>query len=662
MENDRIELRVQWTSLRRAFVLLPFTLLIATTTGAEIVELRIETTEPFADGASFGDTGPYQKIVGVAIGELDPDDPHNAGIALLEAAPRNARGRVEYQVDFFILAPVRGADLLLYDVTNRGSKVALGFFNQASAGRLFDPTGPHTLEDAGDGFLMRRGYALVWSGWDPTVTSGGMSARFPVAMRDGKPLEARVRDEFSYGIFPAKIPDRASLSYPALRTAQAVLTRRDREGDAPSVIPQEEWFWQDDQHISLRTGPFEPAVLYDFRYTAAGPPVLGIGFAAVRDLVSFLRYAEHDSRGLANPLRGREGRHPSAAIGVGVSQSARFLRHFLELDMNRDEGNRRVFDGLLPHVAGAGKVFANHIFGQPGRTAGQHLHRLFPEHWYPFAHQAVADPLTGRTLGLIAGKPTDPLIIEVNTATEYWHKGASLLHTDPLGQTDLSLPDSLRLFLIAGTEHAGGMLIRDQSCANRGNPHRPNAALRALLVALDEWVREDRPPPDSLVPRLSDGTLVSLEAYRFPALPGVTTAKRMNRIRIPGDWVDPSRDDGKIYGALLPQVDSDGIELAGLRLPDIAVPLASYTGWNVFAEGFPAPDLCGRSGSFIPFPIERDPKDPRRPILERYPTHADYVSRVQAAAKDLVERRLLLSEDAEHYVAQARVYVGPWQR
>ena len=215
--------------------------------------------------------------------------------------------------------------------------------------------------------------------------------------------------------------------------------------------------------------------------------------------------------------------------------------------------------------------------------------------------------------------------------------------------------------MIAGTEHAGGLLIRDQLCSNRGNPHRPNAALRALLVALDEWVSEGREPPASRIPLLADATLVPLEKLRFPTLPNAAVADRMNRIRIPGDWVDPPREEGSVYGATLPQVDADGNELAGLRLPPIAVPLATYTAWNVFAPSYPAPDLCARSGSFLPLPIERDPSDPRTPIRERYPTHAEYVERVREAATALREQRLLLPEDAERYVAEARANDAPWQ-
>jgi hypothetical protein len=522
---------------------------------------------------------------------------------------------------------------------------------------------PRTLEHAGNGFLLRRGYALVWSGWDPTASRerGGMTARLPIARRDGAPMRGRVRDEFSFGIFPVEVPEAARLSYPALRNEPASLSVRWREGDPLRKLPAEDWVWRGDQHIALREGTFEAGALYDLRYSAKGPPVLGIGFAAVRDLVSFLRHEAVDSKGQANPLRGLTTPRPRYALSIGVSQSGRFLRHFLELGMNRDTEDRRVFDGVLPYIAGVGKVFSNHVFGQPGRTTGQHIGRLFPENWYPFAHGRVADPLTGADAGLLRGDGFDPKIIEVNTGTEYWHKGASLLHTDPLGQRDLKLPDSVRLFLIAGTEHAGGMLIRDKSCANHGNPHRPNAALRALLVALDEWVREGHEPPASLIPRLADASLVPLEAFRFPAIPNAAVATRMNRIRLAGDWVDPPRSDGRVYAAHVPQVDVDGNEVAGLRLPPIAVPLATYSGWNVFASSDLAPDLCGRSGSFLPLPLERDPSDPRMPIRERYPTHAAYVQRVRDAASALQKQRLLLAEDADRYVADAQAREAPWR-
>lgn len=630
---------------------------------AEIVELRIERAEPFADGAIFGDAGRYQRMTGIARGELDPRDPRHAGIVLLDRAPRNERGRVEYEIDVFLLAPVEGSDVLLYDVTNRGAKVALGFFDEASGAMSPELNDPRSLEHAGNGFLLRRGYALVWSGWDPTVTSErhGMTVRFPVAAGEEGPLRGRVRDEFSFGIFPTEIPPVARLSHPALRDEPAELHFRRLERDRPRRLPDEAWVWKDDRHIALREGSFEPGALYDLRYTAQGPPVLGIGFAAVRDLISFLRFETKDGAGRPNPLRGRTAPRPRFALGVGVSQSGRFLRHFLDLGMNRDLADRRVFDGLLPYIAGAGKVFANHAFGQPTRTAGQHMARLYPENWFPFAHGPVADPLTGAESGLLRGDATDPRVIEVNTSTEYWHKGASLLHTDPLGRRDLAPPSSVRLFLIAGTEHAGGLIFRDAACANRGNPHRPNAALRALLVALEEWVRDGRTPPASRVPRLTDGSLVPLEKLRFPPLPGAAVADRMNRIRLPGDWVDPPAEDGEVYGALLPQVDADGNEIGGLRLPPIAVPLATYTGWNVFASGYPAPDLCGRSGSHLPLPVRLDPADPRVPIRERYPTHADYVARVREAADALVTERLLLPEDAEDYVARAREHTGPWQ-
>ena len=623
---------------------------------AELLSLELGPPEPFADGARFGDAGAYERLTGVARGELDPEDPQNAVIVDLERAPRNARGRVEYEIDVFVLRPVAGSRKLLYDVTNRGSKVALSIFDAAQGGYGSGRNDPRSLADAGNGFLLGRGYTLVWSGWDPTVRpeKGHMTVRFPVARNGRDPIVERVRDEFSFGIFPATIPAFARLSQSALRPEEARLTVRGRERDAPVPLPPTAWTWLDPGRIALLAGPFEPGALYDLSYIAADPPVLGIGFAAVRDLVSHLRY-EAPSEG--DPAI-------EYALAVGVSQSGRFLRHFVELGMNRDEGDRRVFDGVLPYVSGSGKVFANHRFGQPGRTAGQHTARLFPEHWFPFAHAPLADPHGAGVEGLLRGDGSDPLILEANTSTEYWHKGASLLHTDALAEEDVELPDGVRLYLISGTEHAGGMLIRDAACANPGNPHRPNAALRALLVALEEWVRDGTPPPDSRIPRIHDGTLVPLAEFAFPPLPGVAVADVVNRIRVPGSWVEPRPEDGAVYGVRVPQVGPDGNELAGLRLPPIAAPLATYTGWNVFREPYPAGDLCGRSGSYVPLaatPGERRASgDPRASVLERFPTREAYVEAVRSASAQLVEARLLLPEDAAAYEAEAREVTGPW--
>jgi hypothetical protein len=636
--------------------------------GAQIVEVRVERQTPYAGGTAFGDAGPYVEIVGVARGELDPVDPRNRGIADLELAPRNARGRIDYKIDFHILRPAdpaRASATLVYDVANRGMRVLLPLLH-----------GPHDAPapgagappELGNGFALRRGYTVMWSGWDPTVQQG-LRARLPVAVQAGRPLQGRVRDEFVPGAVRSG-PWAAAprLSYPVDDPASVRLALRRREGDPREELPAGAWRIAEGR-LDLTPGgrAFEPGVIYDVWYTARDPWVLGIGFAATRDWVSFLRRGSGDAAHPAQPTNPivRDAGY-SAVLATGISQSGRFLRHFLELGMNRDAAGGKVFDGVLIHVAGAGKLFGNHRFGQPGRTAGQHSDRRYPENWFPFAHQSVRDPLSGRIAGLWHGDGSDPVVMELNTATEYWHKGASLLHTDPLAQRDLEPPDSVRHYLIAGMEHASGMDVAppDGVCANPSNPHHAGPLLRALLVALEQWVGAGVQPPPSRVPLLSDGTLIPLEQLRFPAIPGLARVERIHSIGPPSDWVDPPPADSASYAVRVPAVDADGNERAGVRLPDVAVPLGTYTGWNVFADPALAPDLCGRYGSFAALPAtpaEREARaDPRPSVLERYPTRESYVRRVERAAAELVDARLLLPEDARAYVERARAQPGPW--
>jgi hypothetical protein len=486
-----------------------------------------------------------------------------------------------------------------------------------------------------------------------------MGARLPIAMRAGQPVVRRIRDEFVFGPGLEKPPDSAALSYAAadVDPAAARLTVRRAQGDAPTVIPAGQWVYTDERHIALRPEGrrFEPDAIYDFWYPARDPWVLGVGFAATRDLVAFLRRSEAADNPLARPAPAAE----RPVLALGVSQSGRFLRHFLELGMNRDAGDRRVFDGMLIYVAGAGKVFANHEFGQPWRTVSQHTAHSFHEVWFPFGYAPLRDPASGQVRGLLRGDDSDPRIIEVNTASEYLHKGASLLHTDPEGMRDVSIPASVRLFLIAGTEHGGhpGARALSGACAHASNPHDPSPALRALLVALEEWVARDREPPASRVPRIADGTLVPLDKLGFPRWPGVAQPAALSEIRTLEDWIEPARKAGHAYGPLLPAVDADGNEVAGIRLPAIAVPLATYTAWNRFADPALAADLCGRLGSFLPFARTRAEReqsgDPRPSIEERYPTRESFAQAVRRTTRALVAARLLLPEDARAYDAEA---------
>jgi hypothetical protein len=618
------------------------------------LEIKIAAVEPFAEGRVFGEAGSYLRVRGTAKGELDPAAPQSRVIVDLDRAPRNARGLVEYETDFFMLRPEdprRTHGVLVYDVTNRGRKRLFAMLDDAPGESPAEANDPKTARDAGLGFSLGRGYSLLWSGWDPGAPSAnnGLTARFPTAMENGKPVTGRIRHEFHIGTRTPGKGDIVRLPYPAVSTdaRQARLTVRDRESDTRTELPAEAWEFVDGQSIRLlpQGSLFAPFKIYELWYEATGSKVLGIGFASVRDLVSCLRY-ERSETGI---------RH---ALAFGVSQSGRFLRHFLELGMNDDGHGRRVFDGVMSHVAGAGKVFANHRFGMPGRTATQHEDRLYPENWFPFGNAVATDPFSGQTGAILRGHPTDPLIIETNSSTEYWQKGASLIHTDPEGRNDADLPPNVRVYLIAGTQHGGrpGVDPSPGPCLNPRNPHSATPALRALFLALEEWVTKGVAPPSSRVPRVADGTAVMAENVRMPGVPGFAVAPGANQIVSPVDWVDPPARIDNVYGALVCAVDADGNEVAGLRLPPIAVPLGTYTGWNLYRA---QPDeLADRDGSLIPFARTRAEReaasDPRPSLEERYVTRKAYVARVEATAAALVAERLLLPDDAAAYVAAAR--------
>ncbi|HEX3864804.1 MAG TPA: alpha/beta hydrolase domain-containing protein [Stellaceae bacterium] len=631
-----------------------------------ITDISVTDIADFADGHEFGAAGAYVRIKGVARGTLDPNAPANQGIVDLDKAPRNARGLVEYATDFDILRPKnpeRGSGILVYDVPNRGAKRIFTLFDDMPGNDAARTNDPKTVEDAGIGFSLGRGYSLVWSGWDPGAprVNGNLSAEFPAALEHGKPMVRRIRDEFHFGTRAPGDGSVRRLSYAAASTDQprARLTVRDRESDRRTDIARGEWEFVDDRSIRLlpEGRKFEPIKIYELWYEATGAKVLGIGYASVRDLVSFLRYRSANRGGIPNPLVSgmSEIRH---ALAFGVSQSGRFLRHFLELGMNADETGASVFDGVFSHVAGAGKVFANHSFGMPGRTATQHEDRLYPENWFPFSQASATDAFSSKTAGLSSGAATDPKIIETNSATEYWQKGASLVHIDPATKRDLALPANARAYLIAGTQHGGrpGVDPRPGPCVNGRNPHSATPAIRALFLALEEWVTHGTEPPASRVPSIAAGDAVNAEAIRMPRVPGFAHAPGANGITAPVDWIDPPEaGPTRLYETFVSAVDGDGNETAGIRTPSIAVPLATYTGWNVYRS---QPDeLADRDGSCIPFAAtkaERDAAgDPRPSLAERYGNRDGYVAAVKTAAAELVAQRLLLQADADRFIAAA---------
>ncbi len=641
--------------------------------------LIIEERAPFAEGADFGPAGAYERINGSVRFAIDPRQAANRHIVDLTLAPADDRGLVEYSTEFFIIKPVdmsRGNRRLLYDVNNRGNKRALQFFNDAPPNN-----DPRTARDAGHGFLMRRGYTVVWCGWqgDLLPGDGRMTMELPVATGPDGAVTGPFRAEFinerpgvttvSLGghdyIRPCPSVD--------LDTGAATLTCRRLEQDSRQPVPASDWrFAAVDAAGNVvpsatschLPGGFRPGWIYELVYTAKDPRVLGLGFAGVRDLIDFLRHADEDAAGRANPLRqGSPG--VEKAYAWGRSQSGRFLRAFVYEGFNASEGGRRVFDGVFSHVAGGGRLQLNYRFAQPDRYPRQHEDHLYPSEEFPFAYGRAEDPFTGRQDSVLKRPDTDPLVIHTQTATEYWQRRGSLVHTDPRGN-DLPAHDNVRVYLLSSLQH------NDAAAALEGgaprypqNPLPANPVLRALLSALDEWVTDGVPPPESRVPTRSGGRLITGGAFRsgFPAVPAFVCPEPhvLHPIHRGASFAQgvitrepPLEDKTHEYAVLVPSVDADGNESAGVRVPEVAVPLATYLGWNVRRD---SEVMAGIVGSTLPFAGTEEARaaqgDPRPSIEARYRSRETYLDAVRAAAAALREQRLLPAEDVARCVAAA---------
>lgn len=653
---------------------------------AEVVRFEIARREPLADGHAFGARGAYERILGRVHYRLDPTRPQNRHIVDLALAPRNADGHVEFWADLCILTPrdpdqANGA--VLYDVNNRGNKLALGMFNYGGG------NDPQTLKDCGDGFLMRHGFTVVWSGWDGELLPGGDRLRLfaPLARGADGPLTGLVRCE----VVVNEPVTRTVVNWanhgtyrPTPRGLQeATLTVRERPGDPRVPVAPSEW----KLHVSdvssdaptqlpkveleLPAG-IQPGWIYEVVYEAQDPLVMGAGFAAVRDLMAALK----SGTGADHPLL-RGGRpYLTRAHGFGVSQSGRFLREFLYWGFNEDEAERKVFDGLIPHVAGGGLGSFNHRFAQPTRHANQHDHHDYPPDRFPFAYETQTDALSGQVDGIFRRaelSQTAPKLFHTQSAAEYWTRAGSLPHTDSVGRRDAQPPALVRFYTFGGTQHGpAGYPPGRGNGQQLSNPGDYKPFLRALLLALDEWVARDVAPPDSVVPRIADGTLVSWEqaSTGFPAIPAV---RYPTVIHAPLwlDWGDrwhteriidrqPPRVLGE-YRVRAPKCGPDGNELGCLLPPEVAVPVGTYTGWNLRTAAAGAEnELVSLTGSFIPFAATKAQRngDPRLSLEERYGTLAAYRAQIAAACARLAAQRLLTAEDAERlpklYVERAQ--------
>ena len=660
------------------------------------LELQITRREPFADGHPFEDAGPYERLLGRARFAVDPDTRAYADVVDLDKAPRNESGLVEFATDVCILKPVgSGNRRLFFGYGNRGHKREPQFFNDAPASN-----DPRTLRDAGNGFLMRRGYTVVWAAWEGDLLPGDgrMLLDVPLARDGAEPLTGLVRTEFISdrpGVSTYPLSGWASArSYSAvsLDRSWATLTRRRYPGDVREPIASDAWTFayteggvgldaqgaesalvESDAHIHVFDG-FEPGWIYELVYTARDPRPYGIGHAVVRDLVSFLRYDDADRCGGANPLAGAIDK----AYAWGRSQTGRCIRDFVYRGYNADPRGRRVFDGVMPHVSGGGLMWMNHRFAQMISPAGQQYedHENCSDR-FPFAYGASIDHLTGREDAILKRPATDPLVLHTQSATEYWQRHGSLVHTDSRGQ-DLEPPDNARIYMWASSQHFSDPNASRPArgvCQHYANVVQTSMLLRAMLDALDAWATHGVEPPPSRIPRRADGSLVEFDAWKsqFPGIPGVMVPTGVNAL--PLYDFGPDFESGQLtkeppdvvhaggYTILIPAVDADGNDIAGVRVPMVEAPLGTYAGWNVRGRGFGFGAMHQFTGSYIPFP-DTDSEaemtgDPRASVLARYRNAGNYVDAIEAAARRLVDERLMLEEDVARVVARAQDWSRP---
>ena len=645
---------------------------------ARVTRIVIDRKQsPAYEGKLFGSIGQYEILTGRAFGELDPKDPHNTIITDIQFAPRNAHGMVEYVATFMLVKPMdlaKANGVLLYGVPNRSNR---------NLGGAYSVSG-----ESGEEFLLKRGYIILNSGWqgDLTPRAGFETITVPIARNpDGSSITGTVLARFSN--MPAgtnTLPLHVAHETASLNTSKATLTKRASEEGAIIPIASAEWAFgdcsktpfpgtPDANKVCLKNG-FDPAYLYELTYTAKDPLVLGIGFAATRDLNAYFRYAAKDDDNFANPIAGRI----THAIAQGNSQSGNFIKTFIHLGFNQDEANRLVWDGANDHIAGR-QLAMNIRFATPGGAANLYEAGSEPPLWWGDYTDTARGKKTASMLDRCRATKTCPKIFETFGAAEFWglRMSPNLLGTN--ADVDIPLPSNVRRYYFPGTRHGGGrggfstdVTDAPAPCSLPNNANPQAETMRALLVALTDWVTKGATPPSSVYPRLDQGQLVRPDhrAMGFPLIPGAP---------LPDNLINPLFDYD--YGAefktsdlsgvlatqppiirrvlpmLVPKVDADGNETSGIASPLHQAPLGTYLGWNVTGSGFYKGRGCGFEGGFIPFAKTKAERlasgDPRLSLEERYGNHAGYVAVVKAALEGLLRQHFLLQEDAERLIRQA---------
>ena len=657
------------------FLSLLFPLLLPVAS-ARVVRVEVERRLDVLDGKAFGLVGSYEKISGKVFFAVDPANSANRIITDIDLAPRNEAGEVEFSSDLYLLKPKdaeRGNGAVLYEVSNRGGKGMLSFFNFARGGYE-----PEKEEHFGDGFLLREGYTLLWLGWqfDPPKEEGRMRLYPPVATKGGKPIRGVVRSDFVVkdGVNSHLLSDRNHIPYEVADpdAPETVMTVRDAVESPRTTIPRSWWGFArmengktsaDKGRVYLEGG-FEPGKIYEVVYVSENPPLVGLGPTAIRDMVSHLKY--EGSKDLAIPAGAID-----RGLGFGISQSGRFLRTFLYYGFNEDEKHRKVFDGLISHVAGGGRGSFNHRFAQPSRDAHPFMNFLYPTDIFPFTDVEQTDPETGLSDGILShhlDRKFWPKIFYTNSSYEYWGRAASLIHTTLDGKADVTLFDNVRVFMFSGTQHGPTGFPPTVSIGQqKSNPMNFKWSMRALLQAMDRWAGGGPPAPPSRYPRRADKTLVRPEDLMFPKLPGVGFSTRVHKayradygpkFYSEGIVTQEPPKVGSAFPILVSAVDRDGNEISGIQMPEQRVPLATYTGWNLFnKKSGPTHEISSMAGSYIPFArtkAEREAAgDPRPAIGERYQSREQYLGLLADAAIELIEGGYLLGGDLPEILKNA---------
>jgi hypothetical protein len=631
-----------------------FTFFIHGVAQAALHRIHVGERTDVLNGRAFGSAGPYERITGKAYFKLDPKLEANAIITDIKLAPVNSEGLVEFSADIHVVKPrdpAKSNGTVLFEVSNRGNKGMVPMFTFAA--RSNDP---QTEEEFGDKYLLDEGYTLVWLGWQFDVPNqpGLMRLYAPTIPN----VTGLVRSEFvpttKTNVMP--LADRNHIPYAVADQAPATLTVRERHDGVRRTIPTSEWKFADAGEISMTSG-FQPGLIYEFVYTAKDPAVVGLGPAAIRDLIAFLKY---DGGPM---LLGDQRRFMKRAIGFGTSQSGRFLRTFLYQGFNADEKGRKVFDGVWPHVAGAGRGSFNFRFAQPSRDALPLGNFFYPTDLFPFSDLDSTDPQTKETGSLLAAATKQnvvPKIFYTNGSYEYWGRAASLIHTTPDGKDDAPPATGTRIYYFTGAQHGNGSFPPGRSTTRyTGDPLDYRFQMRALLAAMNDWLTKDKAPPPPAYPLVSKRELTSVADLKFPGIPEVNVPSRahtayrvdygpefrtLGRISIEPPKIGPA------FTALVPQVDKDGIEMSGIRLPEIQHPLATYTGWNFRDAQLGAPDeMISFIGSWFPFARTKAERaktsDPRPSIEERYPSKEAYIERSDTSAKALASSGYVLARD-----------------